>query len=157
MIKFESNIDYNGKQYGPIYNALGKAALYNEVESGKDVSSDKMLRYIVDKLDDLANKNNSVQNNKQILIQRYLGVEVTCIFSNIELSAEIMKTIESYWVNNQNYTAVMLCNDTYKIEFNSPMYKKEIKEILREFIEQMNKLYPGCDYSYRCILPYDFL
>lgn len=150
------NILY-GKQYGPIYSAFGKAALYNEIESGKDVSSEKTLRYIVDKLDDLINKNNLVQNNKQILIQRYSGVEVSCVFSNIELSAEIMKAIESYWVNNKNYTTVMLCDDTYRIEFNHPMYKKEIKEFFREFIEQMDKLYPGCSYSYRCILPYDII
>ena len=61
----EKRIDYKKKDYGPIYKAINKIPLYNEVESGavtgEDVSSGKMMQYIIDRLDTIE-KNMSTTN-----------------------------------------------------------------------------------------------
>lgn len=150
LIKFENNIDYNGKQYGPVYKALGRAALYNEIESGKDVSSEKMLRYIVDKLNDFENRKSSVYRRDRI--QCYGGIELTCTFSDINIATEIMKAIETYWLNNENCTVTKLCDDTYLIGFTNPMDENEISVIYHEFKKQFGKLYPGCKFSIEHLL-----
>lgn len=53
LIEYEKPIDLEKKEYGPVYNVINKIPLYNEVESGKDVSNDKLLQYVIDRLDSL--------------------------------------------------------------------------------------------------------
>lgn len=55
IIAFESNIDYTKQDYGPVYKAIRNVALYREVESGSEVSNEKMLEYIITRLDVLEN------------------------------------------------------------------------------------------------------
>lgn len=47
--KFEEKIDY-AKKYGPIYKAISTIPLYEAVETKSDISSEKMLSYIIDRL-----------------------------------------------------------------------------------------------------------
>lgn len=53
LIEFENNIDYKKQTYGPVYKAISKIPLYNEVELGRDVSNEKMLEYIIERLNSI--------------------------------------------------------------------------------------------------------
>lgn len=60
IVKFEENIDYQKGNYGPVFKVISKVPLYNDIESGKDVSSEQMLQYIINRLDTIEkNINNS--------------------------------------------------------------------------------------------------
>lgn len=53
LVEYEKLIDLEKKAYGPVYKVISKIPLYNEVEYGKDVSSEKVLQYVIDRLDSL--------------------------------------------------------------------------------------------------------
>lgn len=53
LIEFEKNIDFTKRTFGPVYKVISKLPLYDEVESGEDVSNDKMLKYIMERLDSI--------------------------------------------------------------------------------------------------------
>lgn len=61
----EKKIDLSKNHYGPVCKAIKTIPLYNEVESGavtgEDVSSGKMMQYIIDRLDTIE-KNMSTTN-----------------------------------------------------------------------------------------------
>ncbi|MDE6662004.1 MAG: nucleoside 2-deoxyribosyltransferase [Lachnospiraceae bacterium] len=65
IIEFERNIDFENTNYGPIFKIINRIPLFNEVEGGKNVSSDKALSYIINRLDSLEQKINSPTNNKR--------------------------------------------------------------------------------------------
>lgn len=64
LIEYEKNINFERKDYGPIHKAIGKIPLYNEVESGSDVSTEKLLQYVIDRLDSLEKKQNIKMETK---------------------------------------------------------------------------------------------
>ena len=49
--KYEKKIDFIKENFGPVYKAISKIPLYNEVETRKIVSNEKALKYIIDRLD----------------------------------------------------------------------------------------------------------
>lgn len=51
--EFEKNIHLEKKFYGPVYKAINTIPLYKEVESGEDVSSEKLLSYVINRLDSI--------------------------------------------------------------------------------------------------------
>lgn len=53
LIEFEENIDFGKKEHGPVYKVINTIPLYNEVESGENVSEKQMLQYIMDRLNSL--------------------------------------------------------------------------------------------------------
>ena len=69
ICKYEKKIDLGGMNYGPVYKVINKIPLYNEVETrgeaGEDVSKDKILDYIVDRLDTIE-KNISTINKAKV-------------------------------------------------------------------------------------------
>lgn len=76
--KFEENIEISRK-YGPIYKAISTIPLYEEVEQKKDVSSEKMLSYIIDRLNyienNIANNMGSKKNQRKEYIEIQLAFE----------------------------------------------------------------------------------
>lgn len=56
IIEFESNIDYTKINYGPVFKIINRIPLYSEVEGGKDISSDKAMSYIINRLDSIEQK-----------------------------------------------------------------------------------------------------
>lgn len=66
IIEFENNINYTKQTYGPVYKAISKIPLYNEVESGKDVSNETMLSYIIDRLDSIQLSINNSEQRRSI-------------------------------------------------------------------------------------------
>lgn len=53
IIEFESKINFEKKDYGPVFKAVNAIPLYREVESGENVSSEKLLSYVIDRLDSI--------------------------------------------------------------------------------------------------------
>ena len=58
LIEYEKYIAVEKKEYGPVYKVIKTVPIYDEVESGKDISSDKLLQYVIDRLDSLEKKLN---------------------------------------------------------------------------------------------------
>ena len=48
---FENKIDLSRGDYGPVYKAVEKISLYEAVESGKNLSNEELLNYMVKRLD----------------------------------------------------------------------------------------------------------
>ena len=81
LIEYEKPIDLEKKEYGPVYNVINKIPLYNEVESGKDVSKDKLLQYVIDRLDSLEkNMNLSVQKMSNSVVKNTNKVSILVLF-----------------------------------------------------------------------------
>ncbi|MDE6388348.1 MAG: hypothetical protein K2L82_11155 [Lachnospiraceae bacterium] len=53
IIEYEKGIDLGKKTYGPIYKVINRIPLYDEVESGKNVPSEKLMQYVIDRLDSI--------------------------------------------------------------------------------------------------------
>lgn len=51
LIEFESNIDCSKHEYGPVYKAVTRIPIYKAIETGENVSNDKMMQYIIERLD----------------------------------------------------------------------------------------------------------
>lgn len=66
LIEFENNIDLEKKSYGPVYRAVSTVPLYKEVESGGEISNDKLLTYVIERLDSIENRiGNNIKINKK--------------------------------------------------------------------------------------------
>ncbi len=66
--EYEKNIDFDKMEYGPIYKVINRIPLYNEVEFGKDVSNEKLLLYVIDRLDSLEENMNFLLQNKAMQV-----------------------------------------------------------------------------------------
>lgn len=66
---FENNINLDKQEYGPVYKAISKIPLYTEVESGENVPNDKLLTYIIERLDSLEKGFNATSKVKRIRIK----------------------------------------------------------------------------------------
>lgn len=128
LIKFETNIDYYCKQYGPVYKALGRAALYNEIESGKNVSNEKMLRYIADKLDVLEIKD----SKRKVSPDRFSAANLS--FKGYDRSNTIYIETALDFVATNRYIKEIKCrlNDICFI-FNFPLFSANIDEIIQNY------------------------
>lgn len=66
LIEFERTINLRNQVYGPVYKVINRLPLHNEVESGRSVSNDKLLQYVIDRLDSLEeNINIMMKNNSE--------------------------------------------------------------------------------------------
>lgn len=62
IIEYEKGIELGKKTYGPIYKVINRIPLYDEVESGKNVPSEKLMQYVIDRLNSIEkNMNNKSQ------------------------------------------------------------------------------------------------
>ena len=79
ICKYEKKINLDRRDYGPVFKVINKIPLYNEVESrretGEDVSKDKMLEYLIDRLDTIE-KNMSTINKPQIYTDDYIQCNI---------------------------------------------------------------------------------
>ncbi|MBE5973700.1 MAG: hypothetical protein E7251_03790 [Paenibacillaceae bacterium] len=76
IMQFEKNIDSNKEDYGPIFRAISKIPLYKDIELNENVSNQKLITYIIDRLDSIE-ENNRI--NRSISSSKYFkGLEVLC-------------------------------------------------------------------------------
>lgn len=92
IIKFESGIDYDRSDYGSIYSAIGKIAVYNRIESDikkEEVTTNDLIEFMKEKFDDLekvANKSTLDNAQQSLLMKREYRIIVK--FDTIMLSSE---------------------------------------------------------------------
>ena len=135
LIKFESNIFFGDKKYGPIYKALSTAALYKDIESGNEVSNEKMLRYIINKLDVLEK---DTRLERSIEYRGYFGVELRFTFKDNTEKESIVKITQSFWEPMGNVSVPQSLKDPIRVEFNLSMDKGPLDVILQAFKLQLD-------------------
>ena len=74
LIEYEKSINLEKKEYGPVYKVIDRIPLYNEVESGKNVSNDKVLQYIIDRLDSLDKSINFKMQDMSREVPKYFRI-----------------------------------------------------------------------------------
>ena len=85
IIEYEKNINLEKKTYGPIYRAINKIPLYDEVEAGKSVPSEKLMQYVIDRLDSLEkNINVSIQNTPREISKSLGRRKIMVVFKKDE-------------------------------------------------------------------------
>lgn len=83
IIEFEKGIDFEKKEYGPVFKVINKIPLYNEVESGTDVSNERLLQYVIDRLDSLEknlNISGQVKLDTVVKNDRKIKIYLTILF-----------------------------------------------------------------------------
>lgn len=86
LIKFERSISFEKEDYGPVYKLINRIPLYNEIESGEKVSSDKVLQYVIDRLDSLErNINFKIKTTSVKSSDRDGYLKLTITFKNVEM------------------------------------------------------------------------
>lgn len=112
LIEFEKSITYEEDKYGPVYKVISKIPLYKEVESGENVSNDKALQYVIDRLDSLEKNINlkTINTTNKLKCQlkfmkdeNFDGDEITDIINIIwtydSMNSMLYKNDDSFVVN----------------------------------------------------------
>lgn len=70
LIKYESKIDYNKEEYGPIYGALKKASVFEKLDNteGDESNSNEMLKYIMGTIEKIERKVDKLSRESDINI-----------------------------------------------------------------------------------------
>lgn len=111
IVEFEDGIDFEKKEYGPVFKVINKIPLYNEVESGKEVSNEQLLQYVIDRLD-------SLEKNINIEVQYKSGITTY---------NEYMKMLSFAFYNNKPFDS----NDIDEIiDILSPYCYYDIPEVV---------------------------
>ena len=105
LIEFEQTINLDKQIYGPVYKVINSIPLYNEVESGENVSEKQLLQYINDKLDYLeriinfkgknTSKEASMNLRKREIVMKFQKLTPDTPLEDDEVN-EILKTLSSY-------------------------------------------------------------
>lgn len=147
IVKYENNIEYNEeKKYGPIYKVIKTIPLYNDIESGTEVSNTEMMSYIVSRLESLESMmaNTKGKNSRQkFVIQVTYNenfIESKQIF-DVELDAFLTK----YW---NDILTVMNEAGEIKIYIKDTVGGKRVLEIIDGLHQIMQKF---CDKNYNII------
>ena len=73
--EFEANIDLEKQIYGPVYKAVNTIPLYKAVESGEEISNNKMFSYIIERLDIIENRVNTSSIKGAIRNSEYTAIK----------------------------------------------------------------------------------
>ena len=128
LIEYEKSINLEKKDYGPVYKVVDRIPLYNEVESGKNVSNDKVLQYIIDRLD-------SLEKNINLKMQ-----DTSREFSNYFKRGKIMITFKK---EDKSFTN----NEVYEILNILKIYDAQNLEHSKEYNSTENCLHVFCNIS----------
>lgn len=133
LIEFEKYIAYEKENYGPVYKVINRIPLYKEVESGEKVSSDKVLQYVVARLDSLEknmtiNTVNTTKEFKFTLLFKKEGIFETGEIEDIlRLIAIYVPTIRI--INKSESSLDVNCSSVRDI------HMEELTNILNQYIQ----------------------
>lgn len=139
LIEFEKSITYEEEKYGPVYNVISKIPLYKEVESGENVSNDKALQYVIDRLDSLEkNINYKIQATSDMSLNRMERKELLIIFKQVEMitDEEIDEILEIFMKYNIREFNTKLEGNIYKVKFD--VSDTSVWRIVRDVSEYVN-------------------
>lgn len=121
LIEFEKSISYEKENYGPVYKLINRLPLYNEIESGEKVSSDKVLQYVIDRLDSLE-RNLKIQKTSVKYSDRDGYLKLSIIFKKIEMftddeTEDILEIFIKYGIFEFNAKKV---GNIFEVKFDAP-------------------------------------
>lgn len=135
IIKFEENIDYKKEDYGPVFNVISKVPLYNVIESGKNVSSEQLLQYVINRLDTIEKNINTVTPKKEVTNRRMRKM-CRIEFDSLEQYNSFFDQVHNF-MKSQNSpidNELTLPDGEQIVTYWIPHFKEEyIKESLAEF------------------------
>ena len=131
LIEYEKSINPEKKDYGPVYKVVDRIPLYNEVESGKNVSTDKVLQYIIDRLDSLErNINLKMQDTSKEFSNYFIRGKIMITFKKEDKSFtrnevyEILSIFRIYDAKNLKYD-----NAENNLEVSCNISEKSLEEL----------------------------
>ena len=144
LIKFENNIDYTYKKYGPVFKAINTVALYEEVESGQEIPTERMFRHIIDRLDaiETTNKHSRVDG-------KYKAAKLFFpVMDEDEYIEKIYATIELFQKNN-DIEEISHHQGAIFFVFKNYIFESKIESIIEEFMNYIG--YPRYEST---VIPY---
>lgn len=123
LVEFEKSISYEKENYGPVYKLINRLPLYNEIESGKKVSSDKVLQYVIDRLDSLErNINLKIQKTSVKSSDRDGYLRFSIIFKKVEIFTDdeiedILEIFIKYGIFDFN---AKKAENIFEVKFDAP-------------------------------------
>ena len=134
IVKFEERIDYEKTGYGPVYRSIKKIPLYDEIESGSDVSSEKMMEYIISRLDDL--ETTFAKNTRPIRIPQLRLVDF--IFESEDWGRrDINNVFDEIDGFNKGITRIKINKDGFTIYFDVKEDTAKINSLIDEIIDSL--------------------
>lgn len=95
LIEFEKNIDFQKQTFGPVYKAISKVPLYNEIESGKVISNEKIIPYLIERLDTIESSITNQSKKESSVVRIVVRYNQGSIKNKDEYSKEIEKLLEA--------------------------------------------------------------
>jgi hypothetical protein len=141
IIKFEKNIDYNSHNYGPVYKSISKIPLYNAIESGEGVSDQKLMTYILDRLDSIEKSVKITEKSDDIKPQLIIrGVKIDIGMDILDETQDVFtKKLSDFLNEYSNIANVVYYSVGFKIVFKKilggdlvEMIMQDVKEFLIE-------------------------
>lgn len=155
IIEFEKGIDFEKKEYGPVFKVINKIPLYNEVESGMDVSNESLLQYVIDRLDSLE-KNLNIRGQtkvytvvkddgeKQILLK--ISFMQNKSINKDKIKMELINILAPYCL--RNLPEIIIKEEIMEIYF---IIKSTDEENIRYDIDKWVDSQKNIEYSWRMI------
>lgn len=131
---YEEKIDLIKDDYGPVYKAIEKIAIYKAVEKGKDVSNEEMLNYIVNRLD-VIEKGIKLQKKFEQQFTEHSGKseEVNMrVNGNLWNNEKFVSEFEKMLLTIPNVEEYMMKDDTLTLVFASPISRRAEERIVDE-------------------------
>lgn len=147
IIKYENNIEYNEeRKYGPVYKVIRTIPLYNDIESGTEVSNAELVSYIVSRLESLESMmvNTKGKNSRQKFV-----IQVTYNENFIESKQLFDVELDTFLTKYRNdILTVMDEAGEIKLYIKDTVGGKKVLEIIDELHQIMQKY---CDKNYSII------
>lgn len=137
IMEFEKNIDYEQNTYGPIYKVINNIPIYNAVESGKKVSNEELLSYVLQRLESLDKKMNNqiIDTNMDTILN--IIFDVPLIKDTAALKKKLLSIFDDYGIYREDVRFVdaglkIMNFDTYVSQILVSNFTDVIEKLLEE-------------------------
>ncbi len=143
IVEYEKNIDYEKKNYGPVYKVINKIPLYKDIESGEKVSTEQSLEYIIDRLKYLESSINSLSKlqDKSISLANEENKKYAIIIKFMDLTIkreEILDKLEEK-IKKSEVMCIGTNTSVNEISYNLIGKEKSIKNIYDDLLNETFK------------------
>lgn len=139
--KFEKNIDYNNHNYGPVFKAISKIPLYRAIESGENVSDQKLMTYVIERLNTI--ERGLKINQKNMNVHRFRStIHVSFATERLEDRSAFIKSINYILKPYDKYLtmrSIQLKQNGFSVDFNSQLEDEDALMIITEIEDTLEK------------------
>lgn len=144
LIEFEKSIDYKKQTFGPVYKAISKVPLYNEIESGKAISNEKLFPYLIERLDTIEASITNQFNRKTQIFRINVNYEQGGIKDQDKFKEDINELLK---LNDFQVIDTDDIENGFVIYFDETKGSNEINEFMN-MLEKILKKHISSRYSY---------